>query len=94
MIFVECRKLRENGDTTLAMCIFDISHLIQNFKRCSKLEVVHAISLQNLLARKEGIEAKNEATKDIFNKKITKITTSDAITERINQFGVMKESLF
>ena len=40
--------LRENCKNTFAMCKFDISHLIQNFKRCPTLEVAHAISLKDL----------------------------------------------
>ena len=53
--------LRENGDNTFASCIsVDISHLNKKSKRCSKLEVVHAISVKNLLARWEGINAKKK----------------------------------
>ena len=56
--FVEKKPiLRENGDTTLAMCIFDIGSLIQNSKCCSTSEIFHAISLKILCVRKEGIKA-------------------------------------
>ena len=40
------------------------------------------------------MKGKHDAAKDIFIKEIKKITTLDAIIERINQFGAMKESFF
>ena len=40
------------------MCLVDVSNLIENFKFCSTLEMVHAICLKNLKARQKGIIAK------------------------------------
>ena len=82
---------QENGDTTLTMCVFHVSHLIQNCKRCSTLEVVHAISSKNLS------KTYAEDIKDIFNKefkqRINKIT-SVAIFQRLSEFSALKDSFF
>ena len=75
------------------MCIFYISHLIQNSKCCSTLEVVHAISLKIYKHDKKASKLKR-TVKDIFSKEIKKMTTSGAITERVNKFGAIKGSIF
>ena len=39
-------------------------------------------------------QSQNETVKDIFSKEIKKMTTTGAITEKINVFGTMKGSIF